>query len=209
MVEQCTFFNLAASKSKFLEIANEIGPLIQRGQGQIFESIRGTTLTEFYIQRKPNFIPFKSSTVKAENRHRILDFAYRRAQTALSRQLSNAGGYKDFCKDMFTTLQAMIACDAYTLMSELLTSQKKAISRSKATDTKVDAVWHVLDAHVFAKVNDFDTSAKFLFKYLGLTTGTLNTSQIFEVVETAFYQSLLSMCISTYKESHGGVFLPT
>jgi hypothetical protein len=110
---------------------------------------------------------------------------------------------------MYTALQAIIACDFYTIMSELLTSQKQAISRSKGTSSKIDAVWHILDAHVFAKVNDYDTSAKFLFKYLGLTNGTLATRQIFEVVETAFYQSLLSMCISTYKESHGGVFIPT
>jgi hypothetical protein len=57
---------------------------------------------------------------------------------------------------MLTALQALVACDSYTLMSELLTTHKNAIAFSKATSKKIDAVWHLLDAHVFSKVNDYN-----------------------------------------------------
>lgn len=109
---------------------------------------------------------------------------------------------------MFTALQAFIKCDCYTIMSELLTTHKQAIKDRKETTKKVNAVWHLLDAHVFAKVNNFNTSTNFLLKYLQLTCATVNTTTIYSVVETAFYQAMLSICIGMYKETHKGVHIP-
>jgi len=74
---------------------------------------------------------------------------------------------------MLTAVQAFISCNSYMIMSELLTTHKQAIAARKTTSVKVDAVWHLLDAHVFAKVNDFETSTKFLLKYLQLTNSTI------------------------------------
>jgi len=87
------------------------------------QSVKTTRITEFYIQRKPTFTLFKSPLVKQDKKAQTLMFAYQTATSALARQLK--ADTKSFCKEMLIALQAFIACDSYTFLSELLTSHKQ------------------------------------------------------------------------------------
>ena len=74
--------------------------------------------------------------------------------------------------------------------------------------TKINAVYNLLDAHVFAKVGDTELECKSLLTFLRAAYTELTTNQVAKIVLSVLYRSLFTFMIYQYKESHGGVKIP-
>ena len=109
---------------------------------------------------------------------------------------------------MLLAYEQFVQCDAYPIFAELLTKFKETFQSSEEVVKRINTVFNLLDAHVYAKVGEAEQECKSLLAFLREAFSQLSTNQLAKIVMTVFYRSLFSIQIYQYKESHNGVRIP-
>ena len=107
-----------------------------------------------------------------------------------------------FYSKMLQAFEQFVQCDSYPVFSELLTQKKQACSANPSQTKRINTVFNLLDAHVYAKLGDSEQECKSLLAFIQEAFTELTTSQLAKLVESVIYRSLFSLMIYQYKESH-------
>ena len=115
---------------------------------------------------------------------------------------------KTFYARMLQAFEQFVECDSYPILVELVSQNKKHHSLTEASIKKLNNLYSLLDAHVYAKIGDIDQECKSLLAFLRQAYTELSTYQIAKIVLSVFYRSMFALMIYQYKEGHKGVKIP-
>ena len=105
---------------------------------------------------------------------------------------------------MLKTFEQFVKCDSYPVLVEIITQYKArniAILSEQKTK-RLTAVFHLLDAHVFAKVGQVELECKSLLAFVREAYAHIETAELAKIIFYVFTKSMFAIMIYQYKDSH-------
>ena len=77
---------------------------------------------------------------------------------------------------MFLAFEQFVQCDAYPIFAELIKKFKEKFQSSEEVVRRINTVFNLLDAHVYAKVGETEQECKSLLAFLRAAFQQLSTN---------------------------------